>query len=189
MSSKFYKIMLFILTPIIVVLGFLYIKDLQEEQRKWENFLNRFDQTLDNSLRRLNHLIEDQPEGDALERGIHNLEKDLLETHYVIDSGDSFLRKGIHGTTYFREATYYLYGLSMSGTIDAEIPPLGKDEKLDERELALLTTIRDDIAQAKEEIYSSETNQEDPEVSLRVFNDKILEYVDDNFTDIYRRTF
>lgn len=177
------------LVLILCVLSYLYYIEYKEEQRQFERFVNHFYHYLDSSIVRIDWLIENKPEGDALNEGIHRLERDLLKTNTIVDNGNNFLSEKIYPTRYFRTASHFLYGYKMTGDTYFVVPPLAEDGQLSEKELILMKSIRNTMVDVKETLYSPETGQEDSDITQSDFKEIILNHLKQHASEIYKKAY
>lgn len=187
--SKIIKVGLYLLIILIfIVISFQYYQEVKEEERQFKTFLNHFYFSVDKSIVRIDRLIEKQPRGDELDESIHELERKLLEADTILSNGRSFLDNEIYKTRFFLESTYFLYGFRMIGTDSFEVTALGEDGQLDEEELNLLRTIRKYLAKTKEEMYSSQTKQENPNLTIDEFNEIIRRNLNKRPEEVYKES-
>lgn len=182
--KKFLTYLISIMTIILCVTSYLYFKEYKEEQRQFDLFLNHFYNSLDMSITRIDTLLEGNLEGKELNEAIDRLENDLLKTNTIVDNGYNFLSHDIYPTNFFQNASSFLYGVKMSG--EFYVPPLSEDDQLDEEELTLLKTLRGYMVDAKNALYSSKTNQENPNLTMSELKEIIITHINKDSIDIYR---
>lgn len=189
MTKKKGKIILLAsLVIAVAILSYQAIQRSQEKTEQWARFVNHFYFAIDRSIQGLDYLLENEPEGDALNDALHRLERDLLQGDTILSSGKSYLNTDIYYSHFFREATYFLYGIRMTGDVFAKVPPMGEDGRLDELEIAILSTLKNRLVDAKQQMYSEERRQEKTDLTLQDVNDVILTYLIDDIPDIYRKS-
>ncbi|TMN22097.1 hypothetical protein [Lentibacillus cibarius] len=188
--SKDRKIMIVIIGFLVVFSGiitFLNYQDKQEEERQYEVFLNHFYFSVDDSLGRIQHLIEEKPQNEELDKRIQSIRDELLQANTIIRNGSSFLNSEIIPTQFFRYSVYFLEGIDIKGT--AKISPIAEDGALDDKEIKLLKTIAGYLAKAKQEMYSPKTGQENPELTIKELNQIIRKNIDKDIDKIYEDAF
>lgn len=174
------------MTITLCVSSYLYFKEYKEEQRQFDLFLNHFYNSLDMSITRVDTLLEGKLEDEELSEAIGRLENDLLKTNTIVDNGYNFLSHNIYPTRFFREASYFLYGYKMSGDVSFYVPPLSDDGKLDKEELTLLKTLKGYMVDTKNALYSSKTNQENPNITMSELKGIIIAHINKDSTEIYQ---
>ncbi|MGI8314284.1 hypothetical protein [Halobacillus mangrovi] len=183
------RILIYVMLFFIVVLGlgsYQYYQEVKEESREFDIFINHFYFSIDDSLTKINNILEDKPEKGELKEALRFLEQDLIRTHTIIQGGRNFLDYDIPNTYFFYETTYLLSGYTTNGTSYAA--PMNQDGKLDEKETQVLETYRDHLTDAKEAMYSQETMQENPQLSIDDVNEIISTYLSQSSEDIYRES-
>lgn len=76
----------------------------------------------------------------------------------------------------------------MTGDYSFEVPPFGEDGQLDENELNLLKTMRKYLVNAKEDLYSPQTKQENSNLTLDEFNEIILNNLSKRPEEVYQES-
>lgn len=183
------RILTYIIVLFLVVLGigsYQYYQKVREENRQFDTFLNHFYFSIDHSLTKLNNLLEGEPKHRELEEALRFLEQDLIKTHTIIQNGRDLLDYDIPNTYFFYETTYFLNGYNINDTTDSD--PMSEDGKLDEKEKKILETYSDHLTNAKEAMYSEETMQENPKLSINDVNEIISIYLTQSTEDIYRES-
>jgi hypothetical protein len=176
----------------LAIFSFLYFLEVKEEQQQWENFITHFYQSISISIERLDAMIEQQPEGEGLERSIANLEREFYTTEKLLVHGHAYLDGDIYyGFHLFTPFSSFLYGIKYNsrGIVRLDLPPMAEDGQLDANEVALLITLRDILNEAREAMYSHETGEENPDLSVEELNEIIKTTFDRDELEIYRDTF
>jgi hypothetical protein len=176
----------------LAIFSFLYFLEVKEEQQQWESFIKHFYFSIDISIERIDALIEHQPEGEGLERSIANLERGIYTTERLLSHGQAYVDSDIYyGLRLSQPFSSFLYGIkySRNDTVKLDLPAMEEDEQLDENEIALLITLRDILIEAREAMYSHETGEENPDLSVEEFNEIIKTTFDRDELEIYRDTF
>ncbi|MCA0984345.1 hypothetical protein LCL89_09830 [Halobacillus yeomjeoni] len=169
---------------VLSIFTYLYFQDAREEERQWKLFINRFYYSVDQSIIRLDSLIDHKPEGEVLKEHIHRLNEEFTTAHVTLENGNHYVSDRIPHTRFFRKAPGYLYGIS-SGSEGGGVPPLAEDQRLDEQEINRLKTLRSYLSEAKSDMYSEETGQENPEMTKEAFQKMINDHLDQYPNEIY----
>lgn len=159
------------------------------KERQWELFLNHLYFFIDRSISVIDQLIENPNEVDRLEEQIKLLERNLLEADAIVRYCRLFLDDDLYPGDFFRGASDLLYGVTMTGIVNAELHPIGEEGRLSEADISILNTIRGNLDYAKQEMYSEETNQENPNITRAEINEIILNHLNDTPSGIYKETF
>lgn len=188
-AQKIMGISIFILVIILGVISSLYYQGVKEDDRQRQLFINHLYFSIDRAINRIDNLIENKYENEDLENNIRSLEKELLEADAIVGYGDMFMDGDIYRSYFFLHASNFLYGVNMTGTVTAQVPPMGKNGELTESDLTLLNTIKDYLENAKQEMYSEQTKQENPSLTIEELNEIIMTYLNNNHQDIYKDAF
>ncbi|WLD94373.1 hypothetical protein [Alkalihalobacillus sp. AL-G] len=181
-AMKWMVALIVLLVIAISVLTYDSYQQMKEEKRHYQTFINNFYFSVQDSQGRIQYLIEETPENASLNHVIRLLENDLLKTHYILKSSDLFL-DDLYYSQFFRQTSDLLYGMNFNQN---KIPPLGEDGKLDQREINLLRTIENNLEEIKKRMYSPETKQENPDLTLDELNAIIMKYANQIPSDVYR---
>lgn len=184
--EKVSKVIIPILVLVLASFTYQYYQSVQKEQRQWQVFVNQLYFSINSSIDNMDNLIVNKPTNEQLDDALRQLEQDLLRTQTILEDGNMFLDEEIYRPSFFREATYFLYGLKLSGKVSADIPPFAKDGRLDEEEISLLTTLYGFLKSGLEEMHSSETGQENPDIKLNELNRIIMTHFNYNLEDIVK---
>ncbi|GGM43646.1 hypothetical protein GCM10011351_32030 [Paraliobacillus quinghaiensis] len=185
-SQKIMCILIFVLALISGVLSSIYFQGVQENQRERELFINHLYFSIDGSINRINNLIENKDEEESLERYIYELEKQLLEADAIIRYGNMFADENIYNTRFFRQASSFLYGVNMTGAVNAQVSAIGESNQLTENDLTLLNTIKGYLENAKQKMYLDETKQENPNLTIDEINEIIMTDLNNDHVKIYK---
>ncbi|ARI77874.1 hypothetical protein [Halobacillus mangrovi] len=189
-KGKKARILIYIMLLLIVLLGmgsYQYYQKVKKESRQFDIFLNHLYFSVDHSITKFNNILEKDPENGELDEALRFLEQDLIKTHTIIEDARDLLDYEIPNTYFFYEITYILNGYDIKDTTDTA--PMSEVGKLDEKETQILETYRDHLLDAKEAMYSAETLQENPELSMNDVNEIIATYLTQSTEDIYRKSF
>ncbi|OZM56777.1 hypothetical protein CIB95_11200 [Lottiidibacillus patelloidae] len=173
------------------IFSYLYYQEVKEEQRQWKRFVNHFYHSIDRSLGRIDTIIAEQPKAEQLEQRIALLEKELYTAETTLANGHYFLDGAIYYSyDLFDPFTSFLFGTktSVNGIVRLELPPMSEDQLLDEDELALLKALRDILKETKDAMYSPDTKQENPELTVEEFNEIITTHLDKDKLQLYKDT-
>jgi len=189
-----------LLSVIILVLSIVLFKNherLQDEkQSMYERFLNHLYFSINDSINSFTYLIDNKPKGVELNEGIHQVQLQLVKTNMVLNDAHDFMNSEIYPAQFFRDAPDFLYG--MKGTVSNsnskdeyfyEVQPLAQDGHLDEKEIHLLMTLKNYMVNAKEEMYSKKTHQENPNLTITQLNNILLKYLNKYPNEIYNDAF
>ncbi|MCA0984344.1 hypothetical protein LCL89_09825 [Halobacillus yeomjeoni] len=163
-----------------------FYQDVQAEENEWKTFVNHFYFSLERSIRKIDYLIEKNPEGAELEQDIRLLNEELLKADGIIDNGRYYVSWSLGPTDFFEYASMFLHGLKLTGETKGEVPPLAEDDQLDEQDVKLLVTIKEYLAKAKNDMSSKETGQEDPEITPEELNGIIVDHLSRFPEEIYQ---
>ncbi|WP_062356099.1 hypothetical protein [Bacillus kwashiorkori] len=181
----------FLLVAIIILLSstaflsFRYSEEKQANQRHWEVFVNHFYFSLDKTINYFDRLITEQPQADELDILASQLQVQLLLTDQLLADGRYFHNDEILTTTFFKELTDIVSGIN-SDSITTKA--LSEDNMLDENEIALLENVRNILTNAREKMYSSETEQEKNDLSVKELNEIISQHFRYSSIEIYSQT-
>ncbi|WP_079478765.1 hypothetical protein [Halobacillus salinus] len=185
------KLYIVISSILIVVLSFFsyqYYQEAKEEKRQWGTFVNHFYFSIDRSIRRIDYLVEQNPEGDDLQEGLRLLERELLKSHDLAENASNFLDSEFYGTFFFESVANYLYGMRVSESKD-ESQPIMEDGKLDKSEVEDLKGIQSYLIKTKEEMFSEETGQENPDLTVEDMNEIVTSHLGQDMHEIYSGDF
>lgn len=166
-----------------------YYEDQKEKERNWERFINHFYVSLNRSYTGMDRLIANRYEGERLEVAIENIEQHLIQTQVILESGSAFYNGSIHSNTnFFYEMTELLDGIEAGEKIKERFPPIDEDGRISERELQVLTVIRNRLKLGRDALYSEETGQEDPDLTVGDVNQVIIDHYDlRSSTAVYKK--
>ncbi|KHE73203.1 hypothetical protein [Halobacillus sp. BBL2006] len=190
-KDKTTKTMAYILGVVLVVLavgGYQYSKEVREENRQFDYFLNHLYSSVDSSIGRIDYMLKEKPEDEDLVAAVRLLDEDLLKANTVLHSARTFINMEIYNTYFFLDATNFLYGITSSGEFTFKLPPISEDGHLGEKEIAILETLRDYMNGTKEAMYSDETMQEDPELTVNKMNEILETHLTQDKVGIYRES-
>ncbi len=160
-----------------------------EYERQYKTFINHFyfsikdSQTTLNRIIELHHLPSVQ---DNLEEELHRFNEQMLKTNYILQYGNLFVDRDIYYFRYFQNMNFLIHGLhSTTNNRDPIIvPPFAEDGVIDEAELAVLKWIKDDLDTIQQGLYSEETRQENPNITVEQFNEIVRPIVSKSFYEI-----
>ncbi|MBH0231425.1 hypothetical protein [Halobacillus yeomjeoni] len=189
MRQKLLKGSLWVAGVVVLTLSIFsyiyYYQDVQEEKKEWKSFVNHFYFSVERSIRSIDAMVEHKPQDEVLKEHIKRLNQELLKADVILEDGNYYVNDLITKTNYFQDLTLFLYGINLRGDIDAEVPPLAEDDRLDEQELKLLRTLKGHLSEAKREMYSKETGQENPDMTISAFNQIVERHLDRFPNEIY----
>ncbi|MCA0971326.1 hypothetical protein LCM20_12030 [Halobacillus litoralis] len=168
---------------------FKYVQSVQEDRSDWRSFLNRFYYSVDDAIFELDYLLSKDISEDRLGDRIRELERDLLKSQYIYENAKSYIDSSLYGSFLFEEAAGILYGLQSSGTVDVDLARFDQDGRLDADEKKLLTTIREDLDEIREEMHANEPGKPNPDLTVEQLNEGTKFILSKNRLDIYRDTF
>ena len=186
-AQKVMGIVIIILLIVTSILSSLYYQQAKESEEQRERYINHLYFAVDRSIYRMDMLLENNE--DSLENDIRNLATELSEADAIIRYGNLFLDRDLYRSDFFRYASNYLYGVNMTGTVTAEVPPMGENNQLSEGDLKLLNTIKGYLEKAKEAMYSEQTKQENPNLTIEELNEIIVTHLNYHHQDIYKDAF
>ncbi|RWZ54602.1 hypothetical protein EQV77_13195 [Halobacillus fulvus] len=144
------------------IVGYQRYQEVQHENDQWKLFLNHFYYSVDQSISRMDTMIERNPEGERLVEWMHDLEVDLMQSQDVLKHTHMFLESDLLDPNFFESASAFL-------------PILTEDGELDEEEIDAMTDLRNRWAEVRDWMYSEETGQENRELELEDMNAMIQE--------------
>ena len=186
--NKVMGILICVLAISLGVFSSLYYQELKEDERKRELFINHLYFSIDSSLYNIDNIMEAK-DGNERESYIRILEKTLLEADAILRYGNMFINKDLYRSDFFRHASNFLYGVNLTGTVNAQVPPIGENNQLTESDLKLLYTIKGYLENAREEMYSEQTKQENPNLTIVELNEIILIHLNNYHHEIYKDAF
>lgn len=187
-KSRVYKIFggsILLLLLVLTIVYFKYGNEVKEDQLQQQSFVSILYTSLSKSIQTLDELIENQPQQEALVDVIHRLELHFHETDQVIGHGIAMVDAKLYSTSFFTEVPYFLNGIKMEGPVNAEVPPLAEDGKLNNEEIVLLETIKGYLVNVQKEMTSEETGHVDLNLSIETLNAIILSNLRENVYEIY----
>ncbi|MFD1363134.1 MULTISPECIES: hypothetical protein [Bacillaceae] len=143
----------------LVVTGVLLYQEKQESKRQYEIFLNHFYHELTSVMQPLDSILEKSLEGKELEQALQQVEQNLEATDRVLNAGSLFVDRDIASHVSFFS--------------NHPINQFADDNTLTNEEVQYLENLKEDLDTIQMGLYSDETGQENPELSIRVFNDII----------------
>jgi hypothetical protein len=172
-------------------LSYIIYQQKQEEKQQWSLFMNHFYHSIGRSIQWLDTLIEKQPEEDHLIQVLHSLDKELLTAETILLSGRYVNRDIYSDHHHFSSFSHLLFGIKhrRNGSVLLDLPPMAIDDKLDDKEVALLKTMKNNLTELKEAMYSPKTKQENPNLTIDAFNQLITTHLKRDAYDIYKQTF
>ena len=189
-KSKTQKIMASVIVILFVttsILSSLYNQQVKENEEQRERYINQLYFAIDRSIFRIDTLLENNE--DALELDIRHLASELSEADAIIRYGNMFLDRDLYRSDFFSHASNFLHGVNLTGTVTAEVPPMGENNQLSEDDLKLLNTIMGYLENAKQAMYSEQTKQENPDLTIEEINEIIMTHLDYSHSDIYKDSF
>ncbi len=156
-SSVFISILLLVALIISTV---KWNQEYKEDKRAYEHFLNRLYFNIHSTINGIDAFLEEQTQGVY---ALHQISLDLLETHKTLEDADLFLNMSIN---YYDELI--VYGVWEVNSI------INRDDIVSIEEKEYLRNLRDTLAGIQEDMYSEQTGQENPNLSIDELN-KIIE--------------
>ncbi|MCP8616838.1 hypothetical protein [Salirhabdus salicampi] len=179
--------LLILLVIAIVIAGYLLYKEHKENQVQYERFLNHFYHHLESVVFHIEKLMEANPSGDELKERMYRLKERLDRIDQVYKAGHLFVDQDIRYTSYFSEMAFVTTGIRM--TVNNEGPfiitAFAEDTRLSEKEMYYLTLLKSDLASMKQSMYSEETKQENPNISIQQFNELVTDVAYQDPYDFY----
>ncbi|MFA9558254.1 hypothetical protein ACERII_13180 [Evansella sp. AB-rgal1] len=191
-NNKVQMIMGSIICILVIFLGVfssLHYFGVKEDERQRQLFINHLYFSIDNSIYYIETLMENNNGNESLEYYIRALEKNLLEADASIRYGNMLMDSKLYPSDFFRHASNFLYGVSMTGSVTADVPPMADNNELTEIDLALLNTIKGYLENAKQEMYSEQTKQENPSLTIDELNKIIATHLNNHHSEIYKDAF
>ncbi|GAB3790258.1 hypothetical protein [Virgibacillus kimchii] len=155
--GKLKTYLLIILSLVLIITGVQLYQANQESQRQFESFLNQFYFKLESTISSLDSVLEQQLEGNDLERALLQLDRDLEQAALILNAGNLFVDRAI-GSHIFS---------------NHPINHFADHNTLTDEELHYLENLKKDLETIHTGLYSYETGQENPNLSVHRFNDII----------------
>lgn len=155
----------------LMITGYNLHKEKQEDQRQFSSFLNHFYFSVIHTEQQIDRVLAVE-DNSHLQESFETLQYDLEKANTILEEGRSFVDHSIRHTRYFQEMEFVATGITAhnNGIKVFEFPPFAEDGKIDKDERVILTIIKQDLEGIKQGMYSEETQQEDPNLSLDAFN-------------------
>lgn len=149
-------------------------------------YVNNFYHSVERSIQLIDNIQIIKPENKELDIALRDIEIALLHADTLIKSNQK-----IYGTPFFRNATYFLDGISitLNDTRKAYVPPLNQDSMLNDNDIIVLQTINSYLLDVKESMYSEETKQVDTNLSIANLNDILKTYLVNNSINFFEAAF
>ncbi|WP_062108076.1 hypothetical protein [Bacillus niameyensis] len=158
---------LIFLVILLVAGGFKFYDEKAEERRRHESFLNNLYFELMRSVHVIDLTLSFDPETDANENLtglLYSIEDRLQSIELTLKLGQHWVDKDIHSARF-----------QLSFLYREDIPGFSKDGVLDNSEKLYLETLRDELESIREGMYSEETKQENPNLTIKQLNKLISE--------------
>ncbi|RPF52232.1 hypothetical protein [Aquisalibacillus elongatus] len=171
--NKLSKILLVAMAILVIAFGIIfnqYKQVLDERERQWERFLNEFYFALDVAIRSIEAVLnnEDQIEDQRLEEQLNELSTYLIKSGTILEAAQDFHDHDIRNTQFFQVAAD---SIPTVAELKGESPLDG--DSLYEQERELMKFIHITLTEGKQLLYSEETGQENPNLSVDEFNEII----------------
>lgn len=150
--------LLIILSFALIITGVQLYQEKQESRRQYELFLNHFYFELTSAIQSLHSVLETPLEGNELEQALLHVEQDLERTDFMLDAGSHFANRNIGHASIFS---------------DHPIMQFADDNTLTNEEMRYLENLNKDLDTIQTGLYSDETKQENPNLSIHAFNNVI----------------
>jgi hypothetical protein len=158
-SGKIKTYLLILVSLALIITGVQLYQENQESKRQYDLFLNQFYHKLESAMSSLDTVLEQPLEGNDLEQALQHFEKNLEQTDLVLDAGGRFVDRQIYS--------------HMSIFANHPINQFSDNNMLTDVELQYLENLKKDLETIQTGLYSDETGQENPNLSVHRFNDII----------------
>src|SRR5690625_412232 len=145
-----------IMLILLIVTGVQLYKEKKENKKQYQLFLNRLYVTVGSSISQIDHVLREVSEGRELERSLLRIEHELEKVENLLDSGRLLASLEIGHTQIFSQHP---------------IVQFSDDDKLTKEERQYLKDLKEDLQSIRIGMYSEETEQENPNLSMEAFND------------------
>jgi len=163
-SLKKAKNILLVLLSIGLTISLIFLnKEEEEDRNQYEGFLNRFYMELSPTIDTIEWLLSNEKDktDEAYQTRVSILETRLAKLYTILDVGDATLTYDIHHNFTFALYAHY--------------------EDINEKNKKYLKELKEVLLFVQKEMYSEETRQEDPNLTVEEFNQII-----DEGTELYR---
>ncbi|MEN2766067.1 hypothetical protein [Ornithinibacillus xuwenensis] len=161
---KIKNYILLISVILVVIMGILLFQEKKESNKQYELFLNHFYHELDLSISSVDTVLSLTPETKKKEEGLteilYQIEKRVERTGLILETGNNLLNNEIR-----TETNYFIH---------RGIPGFGEDGEIDESEKEYLKTLKNELELIRKGMYSEETGQENPGLTIKQFNELIF---------------
>lgn len=175
-----------ILTIALLVTGYSVYKYKQAYQLSYKIFLNHFYHVVDDNIHIIERMIESPDDEENLQTTFMQLQERLQKADMILYYGNVFVDRDIYYYFYFENLQYMINGLQSSSNNRSTIyvPPFLEDGKLDEVELMILEIHKNDLEKIRTGLYSEESRQENPNISISNFNQVVAPVVFSDLSDM-----
>ncbi|TFJ93229.1 hypothetical protein [Lentibacillus salicampi] len=151
--------LLIVISLALIITGIQLYQEKQENNRQFELFLNHFYFELTDIIRSLNAVLKEPMEGKELEHALLAVKDGLERTDFMLEAGSDFADRDIHAHPSFF-SNHPLGQFSDDGMLASE-------------EADYLEDLKNDLDTIRSGLHSDESGQENPDLSIRAFNNII----------------
>ncbi|QGT98801.1 hypothetical protein SYNTR_0208 [Candidatus Syntrophocurvum alkaliphilum] len=156
-NTKIYLIIILLFTTTIS--GFMLYQEKKNNQWQYEGFLNRFYFELMDTISLIDSTVSKDLDEDRLTKNLININNNLERLHLSLDIAN----RSIH-TDIRRHTRLFAHH---------PVTQFAENGQLDEDEKRYLLGIKEFLESIHKGLYSEETNQENPNISIEEFNEII----------------
>jgi hypothetical protein len=158
-------VLLFIVS---VFFNWLYFKEKQEQERKFQIFLNHYYIAINDSLYSINRLLDsEQSSKEGVNRDLIMLSEQFKRFAYISSLAAYYAGAHPSGSNLFElAANAIMFGTQHKGE---QIHPFIENDQLRKSEIVFLTEIKKHLEYIHAQLYSVETGQENPHLSKDEF--------------------
>ena len=160
------------------------IKRRNKQNKHLELFLTIFILQLIEWYEDIDEIIDNNEDIDTLVFNFNRLHEHMQKADQLLYYSSAFINKEIYYYFYFKNLDFMVHGLASSTNY---VAPFLEDGKLDEVEIAILEWVKQDLENIRQGLYSEETRQEDPKISIDKFNEITTAVIMKDYSDMENR--
>ncbi len=161
---------LVLLTLVLVITCYNIYQNNLEYKRQYQTFVNHFYFSINDAISSIDNLVN-YPNGNV-DVNLSRLKERLQKVDYILFYGSFFVDREIYYYKYFEDMQFMINGLhlTVNNRAPVEVAPFGEDGIVDEEEILYLQLMKNDLEQILNGLYSEETRQENPHITIKEFN-------------------
>ncbi|MCD8502822.1 MAG: hypothetical protein LRY71_15610 [Bacillaceae bacterium] len=132
----------------------------------------------------IDEIIDNNEDIDTLVFNFNRLHEHMQKADQLLYYSSAFINKEIYYYFYFKNLEFYGSWISV---IHKLCSPIFRRWKLDEVEIAILEWVKQDLENIRQGLYSEETRQEDPKISIDKFNEITTAVIMKDYSDMENR--